>query len=430
MRLPSLKDALADVPEFRQAQGRRYELLPVLLLCRVAVMCGARSQASIAEWGQNYGARWLSRLGLRRPRGPSQPTLHRIFKGLDCARLEQCVTRWVEQVLATCAAPAAALEGLAIDGKTLRGSAQQDAAESHLVSALSHRLGVVVAQLGVADKSHELGHLGPLLGALVPEGRVVTADALHTHREVARSIISRGGDYLLPVKENQPVLRPDIALVFAHGKELADTIQTAQTTGCHGGRVETRRLSASTALQGYLTWPGHAQVLELHRMVMDKRNRLCENGFSFEYSATFGQAIKAARNAKLTQAYAKCILFDYSYKYFYRDGYGKDYQILNLQDTSHEELQELYLTACFLVFYQQLRLFLDQREAFRPYLLEHPLWVFVGGSVNAVRTQNGRRVSDVLSILSLPRALREEPCGGRPAHRAPAHGPRGSARFA
>lgn len=132
---------------------------------------------------------------------------------------------------------------------------------------------------------------------------------------------------------------------------------------------------------------------------MDKRNRLCENGFSFEYSATFGQAMKAARNAKLTQAYAKCIIFDYSYKYFYRDGYGKDYQILNLQDNSHEELQELYLTACFLVFYQQLRLFLDQRDAFRPYLLEHPLWVFVGGSVNAVRTQNGRRVSDVLSIL-------------------------------
>jgi hypothetical protein len=132
---------------------------------------------------------------------------------------------------------------------------------------------------------------------------------------------------------------------------------------------------------------------------MDKRNRLCENGFSFEYSATFGQAVKAARNAKLTQAYAKCILFDYSYKYFYRDGYGKDYRILNLQDNSHEELQELYLTACFLVFYQQLRLFLDERDAFRPYLIEHPLWVFVGGSVNAVRTQNGRRVSDVLSIL-------------------------------
>lgn len=271
MRLPSLRDALADVPEFRQAQGRRYELLPVLLLCCVAVMCGARSQTAIAEWGENYGGRWLSRLGIRRRRGPSQPTLHRIFRGLDCARFEQCVTAWAERVLATRAAPAATLEALALDGKSLRGSAQQGAAESHLVSALSHRLGVVMAQLAVPDKSHELGHLEPLLAALVLEGRVVTADALHTHRDVARAVTARGGDYLLPVKENQRVLRSDIALLFAHRQELADTISRAQTTDSHGDRIEVRRLSASTALQGYVEWPGHAQVLELRRVVTNKR---------------------------------------------------------------------------------------------------------------------------------------------------------------
>ena len=129
----------------------------------------------------------------------------------------------------------------------------------------------MVAQLGVADKSHELGHLEPLLDALVLEGRVVTCDALHTRVEVAQAVLSRGGDYLLPVKENQPMLREDIALVFAHAEELTDTIQTAQTTDCHGGRVEMRRLSASTALQGYLQWPGHAQVLELRRLVTEKR---------------------------------------------------------------------------------------------------------------------------------------------------------------
>lgn len=271
MRLPSLKDALADVPDFRQAQGRRYELLPVLLLCCVAVLCGARSQAAIAEWGENYGVRWLSRLGIHRRRGPSQPTLHRIFKGLDCARLEQCVTEWAEAVLATCRAPAGALEALAIDGKTLRGSARQGAAESHLVSALSHRLGVVLAQLGVASKSHELGHLEPLLDALVLEGRVVTCDALHTHREMAQAISDRGGDYLLPVKENQPLLREDIALVFAHRAGLAETFTQAETTDCHGGRIEQRRLSASTALRDYLQWPGHAQVLEMQRQVTEKR---------------------------------------------------------------------------------------------------------------------------------------------------------------
>jgi len=270
-KVPSLRDALADVPDFRQAQGRRYELLPVLLLCCVAVMCGARSQAAIADWGANYGTRWLTRLGIRRRRGPSQPTLHRIFKALDGALLEQCVTRWAEQVLASCAGTPLALEALSIDGKSLRGSARQGAAESHLLGAVSQRLGLVVAQLAVTDKSHEAGKIESLLAALVLEGRVVTCDALHTHASIAQTILAGGGDYLLPVKDNQPLLRQDIALVFAHADRLSDTITEARTTDQHGGRIETRWLRASTALEGYLDWPGHAQVLELHRTVTEKR---------------------------------------------------------------------------------------------------------------------------------------------------------------
>ncbi|GIW56342.1 MAG: type III restriction endonuclease subunit R [Nitrospiraceae bacterium] len=132
---------------------------------------------------------------------------------------------------------------------------------------------------------------------------------------------------------------------------------------------------------------------------MQKRNQLCENGFSFEYSATFGQAMKASGNRALEQTYAKCILFDYSYKYFYGDGYGKDYRILNLADDSDESVRRRYLTACLLTFYQQLKLYRDKREEFRPFLIERPLWIFVGGSVNAVRSENKRKVSDVVEIL-------------------------------
>lgn len=132
---------------------------------------------------------------------------------------------------------------------------------------------------------------------------------------------------------------------------------------------------------------------------MQKRNQLCENGFSFEYSATFGQAMKASENRALEQVYAKCILFDYSYKYFYGDGYGKDYRILNLADDSDETIRRRYLTACLLSFYQQLKLYREKAQEFRPFLIERPLWVFVGGSVNAVRSENKRKVSDVVDIL-------------------------------
>ncbi len=130
---------------------------------------------------------------------------------------------------------------------------------------------------------------------------------------------------------------------------------------------------------------------------MGFRNRLCENGFSFEYSATFGQAMKGRKD--LEQVYARNILFDYSYRYFYRDGFGKDYRILSLADDSDEAQRTLYFTACLLAFYQQQKLYADDPAVLRPFLLEKPLWVFVGGSVKAVRTSNKRKVSDVVDIL-------------------------------
>ncbi len=130
---------------------------------------------------------------------------------------------------------------------------------------------------------------------------------------------------------------------------------------------------------------------------MQMRNRLCDKGFSFEYSATFGQAMKASGNKNLAHEYAKCILFDYSYKYFYGDGYGKEYRILNLEDDSNEEHRRRYLTACLLAFYQQQRLFIDKKEELRRFLIEKPLWIFVGGSVTKKPRQ--KDVSDVVDIL-------------------------------
>lgn len=130
---------------------------------------------------------------------------------------------------------------------------------------------------------------------------------------------------------------------------------------------------------------------------MKMRNQLCERGFSFEYSATFGQAMKASTNKDLPQEYARCILFDYSYKYFYHDGYGKDYRILNLKDDSDESVRRRYLTACLLAFYQQLKLYSEQQVEFRPFLIEKPLWIFVGGSVT--KKPRDKDVTDVLDIL-------------------------------
>lgn len=131
------------------------------------------------------------------------------------------------------------------------------------------------------------------------------------------------------------------------------------------------------------------------------RDKLSTTGFAFEYSATFGQAISAADKKKkddLTQEYAKSILFDYSYKYFYEDGYGKDYRILNLKE-DNADFKNKYLTANLLSFYQQLLIYKNKPELATQFRLFKPLWVFVGSSVNAVRTENKKETSDVLDIV-------------------------------
>jgi len=128
---------------------------------------------------------------------------------------------------------------------------------------------------------------------------------------------------------------------------------------------------------------------------MGYRNALCENGFSFEYSATFGQAIKG--NPYLTHLYAKSILYDYSYRYFYSDGYGKDYQILNLDNIKEKSHLDTYMVACLLSFFQQQRLYRNKEKSFRPFNIENPLWIFVGGRVTATLGQ--KDASDIIEIL-------------------------------
>lgn len=170
---------------------------------------------------------------------------------------------------------------------------------------------------------------------------------------------------------------------------------------------------------------------------LKRREQLIGNGFAFEYSATFGQAVSKGKTVKeqitewqkkqagilfgkkslkgldehqlaqlqpdvlalqeikqsaMLEVYAKAVLFDYSYKYFYADGYGKESQILNLRDEDYAPHGEMYLTACLLVFYQQLYLFERHQKAIASFQIEKPLWVFVG---NKVADDD----SDILKIL-------------------------------
>lgn len=145
---------------------------------------------------------------------------------------------------------------------------------------------------------------------------------------------------------------------------------------------------------------GHRGLSSGGKVWLDYRKRLAEDGFTFEYSATFKQALNvnatSAAERALADDYCKAIIMDYSYKYFYNDGYGKDYRIFNLT-TDDRELRSLYLTGCLLSFYQQKKCFREYRAQIAPFNIEDPLMVFVGNRVTTTTSKD--ELTDVEDVV-------------------------------
>jgi hypothetical protein len=189
--LEPLANVFSTLTDSRHRLGKRYELKTVLTVIFLGLLGGENSERGIAEWAQEQ--RWvLSReLGLRRGRVPSLGTIQRVLRMIDAEELEQALSMWVEPLLTP--AERDAWEGLAIDGKTVRGSGGEEQASLQLLSAFSHRLEVVLGQRPVADKTNEIPELRTLIKTLTLEGVLVTADALHTQRDTASAILEKGG---------------------------------------------------------------------------------------------------------------------------------------------------------------------------------------------------------------------------------------------
>ncbi len=150
---------------------------------------------------------------------------------------------------------------------------------------------------------------------------------------------------------------------------------------------------------------GHKGAGSTAQTWRNRRKQLASDGFTFEYSATFGQAI-AGSSASVEEEYGKAILFDYSYPRFYDDGYGKDYNILNLESEIRAELQDQYLLANLLTFYEQQQVYNREPETFHDeYNIRNPLLVFIGHTVNASKTQSALSSNDEQSLADVEEVL-------------------------
>jgi len=238
--LPSLAKALEAVPEHRRPRGFRADqppvlLIPTLLLLLVSVLCGRCGYIAVAEWAAQCARdhpEVLDALGFpvaRRPRTPAAATLFRLVRDMHFREFQEVLQGWLMQTAGALRITLPARERtqvpedqIALDGKTVRGAAawregsgnKEASAGLHLVAAYVPALEAVLDQLATDGKGRELATAELLLGQLPLKGHVYTGDALLTQREVCRTVIEGEGDYLLPVKENQPSLLADLREAF------------------------------------------------------------------------------------------------------------------------------------------------------------------------------------------------------------------------
>ena len=200
-----LFDVLCGVPDPRKARGLRHKIQSVLAAAVCATLAGARSMTAIAEWAAEQSGETLTRLGSTRGTPPSERTFRRVLHLVDVGEVDRRTGQWMAQQQLV------AGKGLAMDGKTVRGSRNADGHALHLLSAITHGGGTVVAQVPVDSTTNEITQVEPLFKDRDITGAVVTADALLTQKEIARHVVQdKGADYVFTVKDNQPTLRQDI----------------------------------------------------------------------------------------------------------------------------------------------------------------------------------------------------------------------------
>ena len=280
-----LLQVLAAIPDPRARRGVRHRLAGILGLALCAVLAGARSFTAIAEWAADADQATLDALGVAGA-VPCESTFRRTLQALDADALDDAAGAWAQRRTA----PAAGTRRvIAVDGKTLRGSATPGEPGRHLLAALDHAAGVVLGQVDVKAKTNEIPLFAALLDRIDLAGAVITADALHAQRGHAEYITQRGAHYLITVKGNQPGLHAQLAALPWRQIPAADI----QRDRAHG-RAERRTLKITTVTG--LAFPHAVQALQMVR-----RRRPLNGKNSRKWSA---ETVYAVTSLTVTQAHA------------------------------------------------------------------------------------------------------------------------------
>jgi len=233
-RSGSILEHFSALTDPRQRWRVLYPLPEIMLLVLCATLSGMEDFVEIRVWGEER-LDFLRRF-LPYERGiPAHDTLNDVINGLDAELFKACFSNWVETLREHDP------DIIAIDGKTSRRThARRKGREPlHLVSAWAARQRLVLGQEAIDDKSNEITAIPLLLERLELRGALVTIDAMGTQTNIAEKIVERGGDYLLALKANRPLLHQEVAKFFkAPPADMLEPVHDT-TDGDHG-RIEER----------------------------------------------------------------------------------------------------------------------------------------------------------------------------------------------
>lgn len=277
----SLYARLARLTDPRARRGRRYPLALIVTLVLLAKLAGESKPSAIAEWVRLRQSWLLEALALRSKRLPCANTYTRVCGQVNLSELNALLAAYCvpplpplppEVPLAERSEQPRAQRHLALDGKTLRGTDRRGVeavAPQQIVSLYDVRRGGALNHLERPLGMDERVLAKQLIAGYDLRGCVISADALHTQPSWCRQVRAQGGDYLLWVKKNQPLLRSEIAELFAAPLPRWLDERTARSVNKGHGRLEVRQLRVSSELAQLLapTWHDAAQVFRLDRTI-------------------------------------------------------------------------------------------------------------------------------------------------------------------
>ena len=222
----------------RDERGKKYKLIDILIMTIYGLLCGLKDFTNIADFMKLKEDYFTKLLNLENGT-PSHDCLSDLYASIDSKQFMKIFIEWTKDILEKKTG-----KKISIDGKAIKSATDKinNGNIPYIVSAFIGEIGLSIGEVKVDDKSNEITAIPELLDLLDIEGATITIDAIGTQEDIVNKIVNKGGHYVLPVKDNQRILKKEIKSQFDSYNNLLGNPEVfhKSTVDKDHGRIEER----------------------------------------------------------------------------------------------------------------------------------------------------------------------------------------------